>query len=97
MAKTKTSTKPRPGVAPSAKTASRKPKTSSGKSASNHKAHPAAHATVTIDRRRGSRREDEKAVVAPPVAVAPVRLEHRQKVESSPSNRSDDLRARLHR
>lgn len=78
--KTKTSTKSRHTSRPSAKTASRKPKTSTGKSASAPKTRSLGAAAVTIDRRRGLRRQDEKENTTAPPAVAPPRLERRQKV-----------------
>lgn len=80
MAKTKTTTKTRSAARPSAKTVSRKPKTSSGKSVSGHKAHSVGTAEVAIDRRRGVRRDEEKNCTAPQPAPVPVRLERRQKV-----------------
>lgn len=72
MAKTKTSTKTKI----SGKIASRKSKGSAAKPASN-KSH-AADKEVTIDRRRGPRREEEKDAVKP--SAPPVKLERRAKV-----------------
>lgn len=78
--KTKTSTKSRNTSRPSAKTASHKPKTSTGKSTAAPKTRSLGAATVTIDRRRGLRRQDETNHTTAPPAVAPTRLERRQKV-----------------
>ena len=79
MAKTKTSTKTR-GARASAKTASRKPKASASKPVAVHKPHKACVAEVTIDRRRGPRRESEQGAKLPESTIPPVRLERRQKV-----------------
>ncbi len=78
MAKTKTSTKTKNAARPSAKTASRKPKTSTAKSAT-HKGHSASVKEVTVDRRRGGRRDEEKDTDMKP-ATPPVALERRKKV-----------------
>jgi hypothetical protein len=81
VAKTKTSTKTKTAARTSAKTASHKTKTSSAKSTS-HKGQAASEKLATIDRRRSSRRDEEKdkavAAAKPVVAAAP--LERRQKV-----------------
>lgn len=78
--KTRTSPKTRGASRPSAKTASCKSKASSGKSTSTSKARSAGAAEVTIDRRRGDRRRGEKNNMTSLAAVAPTRLERRQKV-----------------
>jgi hypothetical protein len=78
--KTKTSSKTRNASRPAAKTASRKPKSSARKSAPNSKTQSAGSAEVTIDRRRSTRRDGEKNNATSPTAVAPTRLERRQKV-----------------
>ena len=80
MAKTKTSTKTRSAARHSAKAASRKTKASVGKSAAVHKPHKSGSAAVTVDRRRGPRREAEQGTKVPESAGPPVRLERRQKV-----------------
>ena len=79
MAKTKTSTKTKSAARTSAKTASHKTKTSSAKSPSR-KGQPASEKLATIDRRRGSRRDEEKAAAAPKPATPAAPLERRQKV-----------------
>jgi hypothetical protein len=77
VAKTKTTTKTKSATRPSAKAASRKPKSSNN--APPHKGESAGAKEVTIDRRRGTRRDEEKTEVAAP-AAPPVKLERRQKV-----------------
>ena len=79
MAKTKTSTKTKKAARPGAKVASRKPKASSAKLAAR-RSHSAGEKAVSIDRRRGSRREKEKGAAPPKPAAPPVKLERRQKV-----------------
>ena len=78
MAKTKTATKTKNSARPS-KAASHKTKTSAAKSAPL-KGRSAGAKEVTVDRRRGSRRDEEKAVVAPKPIVPVVKLERRAKV-----------------
>jgi hypothetical protein len=82
VAKTKTKTSPKTRNAPrsSAKTASRKPKSSTSKTAAAPKTRSAGTAEVTIDRRRGTRRQEKKNCTAKPSAAAPPQLERRQKV-----------------
>ncbi len=78
MAKTKTSTKTKP-AARRTKAASRKTKASSAKAAP-HKGRSAGEREVPVDRRRGVRRSEEKAVATAKPAAATVKLERRQKV-----------------
>lgn len=75
MAKTKTSTRTKISARGTGKVASRKAKDSSTKSAGKSQA---GGKEVTIDRRRGPRREEEKETTKP--AAAPVKLERRAKV-----------------
>jgi hypothetical protein len=79
VAKTKTSTKSKTAARSGPKVASRKTKASSAKLAA-HKSHPAGEKAVSIDRRRGSRREEAKGVAPEKPAAPPVKLERRQKV-----------------
>jgi hypothetical protein len=79
VAKTKTSTKTKNAARPSAKTASRKPKTSSAKSVT-HKGHAAGVKEVTVDRRRSGRRDEEEKDTTNKPATPPVALERRKKV-----------------
>jgi hypothetical protein len=77
VAKTKTSTKTRTTTRKTGKTASRKAKSSSSKSTAA-KRSPSSDKEVTIDRRRGPRRDADKATDKP--AAPPVKLERRAKV-----------------
>lgn len=77
MAKTKTSTKSK-SPARQAKAASHKSKTSSAKR--GPKGRSAGDKEVTLDRRRGKRREEEKPAVAAKPTAPPVKLERRAKV-----------------
>jgi hypothetical protein len=90
VAKTKTSTKTKSKSKTSArgagKTASRKAKASTTKSSkssgrkstpTNNKTKPTSDKEVTLDRRRGPRRDEEKDAAKP---TAPVKLERRAKV-----------------
>jgi hypothetical protein len=90
VAKTKTSTKTKSKSKTSArgagKTASRKAKASTTKSSkssgrkstpTNNKTKPTSDKEVTLDRRRGPRRDEEKDTAKP---TAPVKLERRAKV-----------------
>ena len=82
MAKTKTSTKTKKTARPAAKAASHKTKASSAKPAAR-KGRSTGAKEVSIDRRRGARREEkeEKQDTAPQrPATPPVKLERRQKV-----------------
>jgi len=78
VAKTKTSTKTK-SPARQAKAASHKSKTSAAKRGS-HKGRAAGDKEVTLDRRRSSRRDEEKPVVAAKPTAPPVKLERRAKV-----------------
>jgi hypothetical protein len=81
VAKTKTSAKTKTAARTTAKSASHKTKASTAKS-TTVKGQPAGEKLATIDRRRGSRRDEEKdkAVAAAKPAVAAAPLERRQKV-----------------
>jgi hypothetical protein len=79
VAKTKTSRKTKSAPRHSTKAASHKTKTSAAK-ATAHKGRAAGDKEVRLDRRRGSRRDEEKAVVAAKPAAPPVKLERRAKV-----------------
>jgi hypothetical protein len=83
VAKTKTTSKTKsktksPARA-SAKSASHKTKTSTAKVVTP-KGRPVGEKTVTVDRRRGARRDEEQAAAPPKPVVAPAKLERRQKV-----------------
>lgn len=78
--KTKTSTKTRNAARSTAKTASRKPKASSGKTASTPGRRSVSAAEVTLDRRCGTRRHEAKDNTPSPVAAVPPQLERRKKV-----------------
>ncbi|MGD9637063.1 MAG: hypothetical protein AB7U97_27525 [Pirellulales bacterium] len=81
MAKTKTSTKTKISARGTGKVASRKAKGSSPKSSSKNSTggkNSTGEKEVTIDRRRGPRREEEQEAAKP--AAPPVKLERRAKV-----------------
>jgi len=79
----KTKSKTKSAVRASAKSASHKTKTSTAKVATQ-KGRPVGEKvgekTVTVDRRRGTRRDEEQAAAVPKPVVAPAKLERRQKV-----------------
>jgi len=80
VAKTKTATKTKRVGRQVAKTASRKPKSSNGKATAARHGHTAGEQEVTIERRRGTRREAAAAVAPANSATPTVKLERRQKV-----------------
>jgi hypothetical protein len=79
VANTKTSTKTKKATRPGAKAASRKTKSSSAKPAA-HKGRSPGAKEVSVDRRRGTRREEEKNTASQKPAAPPVKIERRQKV-----------------
>jgi len=79
VAKTKTSTKTKKAVRPGAKAASRKTKASSAPKRT-HRGRLTGDKDVSIDRRRGARRAEEKGGDAQEPATPPVKLERRKKV-----------------
>lgn len=80
MAKTKTAKKTKIAARPIAKSASRKPKSSTGRPAAMHKGQSVSGKEVTVDRRRGSRRDETQAEAANKPAATQPKLERRQKV-----------------